>query len=43
MILNPIMCEECNMELQPEDVGVKINGGELVRVCGYCKHEVIIK
>ena len=40
MILNPFKCEECERELQPGQIGVKVEDGELVRVCTFCGHEV---
>lgn len=40
MILNPIICKKCNNGLQPDMIGVKIENGDLVRVCGFCGHEV---
>lgn len=44
MILNPIKCEICKREIQPEDIGLKIDEkNQLIRVCLYCGSEVIIK
>lgn len=43
MILNPFKCEKCKIELQPEDILIEVHNGELIRVCKYCRHKVIIK
>jgi len=44
MIINPIKCEKCKGELQPENLGVKLSEkGELVRFCLFCGDEIIIK
>ena len=40
MILNPFKCEGCGEELQPENILVKTTPDELIRVCGFCGHEV---
>ena len=44
MILNPFNCENCNEELQPEDIGVAIDDkGDLIRVCLFCGNKVKIE
>lgn len=40
MILNPIVCEKCKRGLQPDMLGVKMEDGDLIRVCGFCGDEV---
>ncbi len=36
MIINPIICKNCNQGLQPEDIKVGVENGELIRICGFC-------
>jgi len=36
MIINPIICPSCREELQPEDIKVGVEDGELIRICGFC-------
>jgi len=36
MIINPIICKNCKNELQPEDLKVGVENGELIRICGFC-------
>ena len=43
MIINPIKCEKCGNELQPEDIKLGIGIKGLVKKCGYCGHEVEIE
>lgn len=43
MIGNLIKCEKCNNELQPEDIGIGIEQGNLIRVCCYCGNKVNIE
>ena len=43
MILNPMNCEKCKRGLQPENLGVKIEGETLIKVCGFCGHEVKVE
>lgn len=44
IILTPIKCEQCEADLQSENIGVSVNcEGELVRICLFCGNEVIIK
>jgi len=43
MILNPFRCEKCKRELQLDDILVTMNAGCLIKVCGFCGHEVEIK
>ena len=43
MILNPIICEKCGRELQPDMLGVNMRDGDLIRVCGFCGDEVKVK
>ena len=39
MIINGFKCENCNEELQAEDIGVSVNDkGNLIRICRYCNH-----
>jgi len=40
MILNPIICEDCKKELQPENLRVGFDNDNLIRICGFCGHEV---
>jgi hypothetical protein len=42
MIINPIICEKCNIELQPEHICVDVEDGNLVRVCAYCGNRIKI-
>ena len=42
MIINPIVCESCDRDLQPENLGVCFEGDSLQRVCGFCNHKVPI-
>jgi len=42
-IINPFKCEKCERELQPEDIGLDLDGYELVRICGFCGNRIIIK
>jgi transcription elongation factor Elf1 len=43
MILYAFKCKNCNEELQIEDFSVKIENGELVRICRFCKNKVKIE
>jgi transcription elongation factor Elf1 len=43
MILNPFKCPKCKNPLQPEDVGVKVENGKLIRICKYCGDEFKIE
>ena len=46
MILNPFKCEKCGKELQPEDIGIKVNDEDsesLIRICMFCGNEVKIQ
>jgi DNA-directed RNA polymerase subunit RPC12/RpoP len=43
MILNPIKCENCGKELQPNEIMLKVSIKGLVKKCKYCGHEVVIK
>ena len=43
MILNPFCCPNCKRELQPEDLGVKLDGEKLIRICLFCNDEVEVK
>lgn len=44
VIINPIKCEGCGEELQPEEILVGTNSdGDLIRACKFCQKEVIIK
>ncbi len=40
MILNPIICEGCGSNLQPENIEVQFIGETLIRVCVICGHKV---
>ena len=40
MILNPFKCENCGEELQPDKIGVDFRGTDLIRICGFCFHEI---
>lgn len=40
MIINPIVCDDCNRELQPGDLRVAFDNDDLIRICGFCGHEV---
>lgn len=40
MILNPFKCEKCQEPLQPNDIGIKVESDDLIRVCGFCGNEV---
>jgi len=43
MILNPFKCERCKRELQPENIGVSTENGELIRICLFCKNKVNVE
>ena len=43
MIINPFRCDNCIEELQPEDIGVTLKEGELVRVCLFCGNTIKLK
>jgi len=43
MIINPIKCENCGQELQPENIKLGIGIKGLVKKCPYCGYEVEIK
>ena len=41
VIINPMKCENCNRELQAENLMVNTDReGNLIRICGFCGHEV---
>ena len=37
-IINPIICENCKRELQPDDILINVEFGKIIRICNYCKH-----
>jgi hypothetical protein len=39
-ILNPFSCEKCGRELQPENIGVAVEHGNLIRICLFCGNKV---
>jgi len=47
MIVNPVICESCGKELQPENIGVRIGVADdrkgVRRICLFCENEVLIK
>lgn len=43
MIIKPIICEKCNLELQPEYIKVGLDHGELIRICGLCGNVIKIE
>lgn len=43
MIINPIICKKCKNELQPKDIKVGVENGELIRVCGFCGEETKVE
>ena len=45
MIINPIICENCGEELQPENCGVEIEPitNHILRVCGFCGNKVDVE
>lgn len=42
MILNPIKCEGCGRELQPEDILVGNRFEAITRVCAFCGYEELV-
>ncbi len=43
MILNPFKCENCGRELQPENIGIKVENDDLIRICVFCGNEVKVE
>ena len=44
IVINPIICEACKKELQPEDIKIGTDEkGNLIRFCGYCNAVETIK
>ena len=44
IMINPIICEACKEELQPEGIKVGTDEqGNLIRFCGYCNAIETIK
>lgn len=43
MILNPIICKACGNGLQVEDIGMRSEGDNLIRICLFCKDEVVVR
>ena len=43
MIINPLKCEHCDEELQPEDIMICIEDGDLIRVCRFCGNKVSVE
>jgi hypothetical protein len=43
-MINPFKCENCKMELQPNDIMVGTNevNGNLVKMCAYCGNVIEI-
>jgi|WetSurMetagenome_2_1015567.scaffolds.fasta_scaffold10513_13 hypothetical protein len=41
MIINPFKCENCNNDLQPEDILITtFTDGELYRTCRFCGDKI---
>ena len=43
MIINPIKCEKCGEDMQPDDIGIGSKNDELIRICLHCGNEVAIR
>lgn len=43
MIINPIICENCKLELQPSFIQVDIENGDLIRICSLCGNRIKIE
>ncbi|KKK94554.1 hypothetical protein LCGC14_2681680 [marine sediment metagenome] len=43
MIINPIKCEGCKEELQPENVMIDVDANRnLIRICGFCGNKKMV-
>jgi len=42
MTLNPFKCEKCELELQPENILLGVDNGNLIRVCAFCGNKIQI-
>jgi hypothetical protein len=40
MIINPIICENCKAELQPSEILLGVENGELISMCAYCRYKI---